>query len=54
VTLNEFISMGGYGPYLWASFALSTGVLLLNVWLARRSLAEALQTARRRMEETKS
>ena len=50
MTLNEFFSMGGYGPYLWPSFALSTGVLLLNIWLARRSLAEAVKTARRRLE----
>jgi heme exporter protein CcmD len=50
VTLDQFISMGGYGPYLWPAFALSTGVLLLNIWLARRSLAQALAAARRRQE----
>jgi heme exporter protein CcmD len=50
VTLSEFFAMGGYGPYLWPSFALSTGVLLLNIWLAHRSLAQALKAARRRLE----
>ena len=49
--VQEFLSMGGYGPYVWGSF----GVVLLTVvaeWVAlqqRYKLARLhAQTARRR------
>lgn len=29
-SLNEFIQMGGHGPYVWASYVISLAVL---VWL---------------------
>ena len=48
--MSEFFAMGGYGVYLWPSFALGIGVIVLNVILARRSLAAAKVEARRRME----
>ena len=48
--MSEFLSMGGYGVYLWPSFALGFGVVVLNVFLARSSLANAQQEARRRLE----
>jgi len=48
--MSEFFAMGGYGVYLWPSFALGIGVIVLNVILARRSLAAAKAEARRRME----
>lgn len=31
MSLNEFFSMGGYGLYVWSSYAISAVVLLLNV-----------------------
>jgi heme exporter protein CcmD len=49
-TLSEFIAMSGYGKYVWPSFVLGFGVVLLNAWLAVRSLAEAREQARRRLE----
>ena len=48
--MSEFFAMGGYGVYLWPSFALGIGVIVLNVILARRSLAAAKVEARRRLE----
>jgi heme exporter protein D len=48
--MSEFLSMGGYGVYLWPSFALGIGIVLLNVVLALRSLAAAKVEARRRLE----
>jgi heme exporter protein CcmD len=48
--MNEFLSMSGYGVYLWPCFALVIGVIILNVVLARRSLANAKVEARRRLE----
>jgi heme exporter protein CcmD len=51
--MNEFFEMGGYGKYLWPSFLLGFGVVVLNWGLAARALASAKQDARRRMEMSK-
>ena len=48
--MSEFLSMGGYGKYLWPAFALGIGVVILNVVLAMNSLALAKREARKRME----
>ena len=48
--MSEFFDMGGYGKYLWPAFALGFGVVLLNVYLAMNSLAEARREARKRLE----
>ncbi|HET9475146.1 MAG TPA: heme exporter protein CcmD [Steroidobacteraceae bacterium] len=48
--MSDFFAMGGYGIYLWPSFALGIGVILLNVILAVRTLAAAKLEARRRLE----
>ena len=44
--LEAFLSMSGYATYVWSSFGLTFGVLLLNVWLARRAVAQAQRDAR--------
>jgi heme exporter protein CcmD len=49
-TLSEFFAMSGYGKYVWPSFVLGFGAVILNAWLASRSLANARQEARRRLE----
>lgn len=51
--MNEFFAMSGYAKYVWPSFALGFGVVLLNVWLAKRALARAERDARRRLEMNK-
>lgn len=48
--MNEFFEMGGYGKYLWPSFVLGFGVVVLNLILALNSLTRAKLEARRRME----
>jgi heme exporter protein CcmD len=48
--MSEFLSMGGYGRYLWPAFALGFGIVVLNVILALSSLANAKQEAKRRLE----
>jgi len=48
--MNEFLDMGGYGKYLWPSFVLGFGIVVLNFVLALSSLKSAKQEARRRME----
>ena len=51
--MNEFLSMGGYGKYLWPAFALGFGIVILNMVLAVRSLNAAKEQARRRLEMVK-
>jgi len=46
--MNEFLAMGGYAGYVWPAFGLTVAVLLLNIWSARRTLAQARRDARRR------
>jgi heme exporter protein CcmD len=48
--MKDFFAMGGYGVYLWPSFVLGIGIIVLNVVLAVRSLADARLEARRRLE----
>ena len=47
---GDFLAMSGYGQYVWPSFLLGFGVVILNAWLAVRSLAAAKRDARRRLE----
>ncbi|MEJ0084091.1 MAG: heme exporter protein CcmD [Pseudomonadota bacterium] len=48
--MSEFFAMSGYGKYLWPSFAIGFGIVVLNLVLALRALASAKQQARRRLE----
>ncbi len=45
--MEEFLNMGGYGRYVWPSYALAAAVLLWNVWSAIRLQRKALERARR-------
>jgi heme exporter protein CcmD len=48
--MSEFLSMGGYGKYLWPAFVLGFGVIVLNFIMAVNSLARAKSEAKRRLE----
>lgn len=48
----EFLRMDGYGPYVWPSYGVTLGVVILNIFWARRSLNRAREEARRRMAMT--
>ncbi|HPF27399.1 MAG TPA: heme exporter protein CcmD [Steroidobacteraceae bacterium] len=50
--MSEFFAMSGYGQYVWSSLALTLAIIVLNVYLARRSLANARQQAKRRLAAT--
>lgn len=50
MNLKYMLDMGNYGVYVWSCYGLTLAVLVLNVWLARRSLAEQLLHARRRLK----
>jgi heme exporter protein CcmD len=47
--MMEKLSMSGYGLYVWSSYALGIGALLLNAWWARRNLVNAKREAQRRI-----
>jgi heme exporter protein CcmD len=51
--MSEFFDMGGYGKYLWPSYLLGFGVVVLNLVLALNTLALARRDARRRLEMRK-
>jgi len=50
MSLKEMLDMGDYGVYVWSCYGLTLAVLVLNVWLAKRSLAEQQRHARRRTQ----
>ncbi len=48
--MTEFLSMSGYGKYLWPAFALGFGVVVLNLVMAMNALNKAKVEAKRRLE----
>jgi heme exporter protein D len=48
--MREFLDMGGYAAFVWPSYAVTLGVIALNVYWARRRLAQARAAARRRLD----
>jgi heme exporter protein D len=45
-SLQDFLAMGGYGPYVWGSFSVVFGLMLLEAWtLGRRERAARLAIA---------
>ena len=50
MNLKDILDMGEYGAYVWSCYGLTFAVLVLNVWLARRSLAEQVLHAKRRVQ----
>jgi heme exporter protein CcmD len=50
MNLKDVLDMGDYGVYVWSCYGLVLAVLVLNGWLARRSLAEQVLSARRRQK----
>lgn len=50
MNLKDVLDMGDYGVYVWSCYGLTFAVLILNVWLARRSLAEQVLSAKRRVK----
>lgn len=48
-SFSEFLAMGGYGAYVWSSYAAWFIVMIINVVGARRAYAGARERARRRL-----
>ncbi|HEV7913991.1 MAG TPA: heme exporter protein CcmD [Albitalea sp.] len=48
---SEFFAMGGYGLYVWGSYAVTALIMATEPWLAARRRRHALlQAANSRME----
>jgi len=47
--MNDFLHMGGYALFVWPSYVLTLAIIALNIIWARRALARAASTARRRL-----
>lgn len=43
-SVSEFWAMGGYGLYVWGSFSVTFGLMVLEMVLARVRQRRALQT----------
>jgi len=52
--MSEFLHMSGYAVYVWTSYIVGVGALLINVWWARRNLARARLAAARRIATRES
>jgi heme exporter protein D len=46
----EFLSMGGYGGYVWTAYALTFGVIILCAVQARRRHRRIIQDLRARLK----
>jgi heme exporter protein D len=42
---SDFWHMGGYGLYVWGSYAVTLALMLLEPWLAVRHRRQALRAA---------
>ncbi len=42
---SEFFAMGGYGLYVWGSYAVTAAFMLTEPWLAARRRRQALHAA---------
>lgn len=47
--MTEFLDMGGYAAFVWPAYGLTLAVIGLNIYWARRQLAQARAAARRRV-----
>jgi heme exporter protein CcmD len=48
--MRAFFDMGGYAAFVWPAYAVTLGVVVLNIVSARRALARSLAAARRRLQ----
>jgi heme exporter protein D len=49
---SEFWAMGGYGSYVWGSFAMTAAVVIVEIWRLKvrrdAAVSEVVSEARRR------
>ena len=42
-SVGDFIAMGGYGLYVWGSYAVALAFMLIEPWLAARRHRQAVR-----------
>ncbi len=52
--MMQWLSMGGYWPFVWPCYLLTAAAIGLNIYLARRDFAAAVREARRRTATSRS
>jgi len=45
IDLQDFLSMGGYGLYVWGSLGMTAAVVVAEVWMVRMRRGLLLQEA---------
>jgi heme exporter protein D len=49
MSLADFFSMGGYGVYVWSSYAISLVALALNIILPKMKERKTMQALQKRL-----
>ena len=44
--MNEFLTMGGHGGYVWSAYGITALILIISGWAACRRHKHALQLAK--------
>ena len=53
MSLNNFLSMGGYAIYVWSAYGISFIVLFLNITLAIKNEHKTLNEIKKRLQNNK-
>lgn len=49
-SFSDFLAMGGYGAYVWSSFAMTFGSMLILAWQSVARKKQILREVRQEME----
>ena len=53
MSLNNFLSVGGYAIYVWSAYGISFIVLFLNIILAIRNEHKTINEIKKRLQNNK-
>ena len=53
MSINNFLSMGGYAVYVWSAYSISFIVLFLNIIIAIRNEHKTLNEIKERLQNNK-
>ena len=51
-TLQEFLTMGGHGVYIWLAYGITLLVLTINLWWPRYVRSRFIESEKRFRQET--
>lgn len=52
-SISEFFAMGGYGFYVWLSYAISFIAIGALIWQSKREIKQTLQQAKKEADREK-